>query len=278
MNPDPRVKPFLKWAGGKRQLLSALLEHVPAGFDTYFEPFIGGGALLFALQPSRAVINDSNAELTNCYSAVRDHLEPLLAALACHRNDTDYYYALRDWDRSPDYPCRAPAQRAARIIALNKTCYNGLFRVNAQGAFNVPFGRYTNPKILDRETLEAVSAYLRRVDLTIRTGDFGTAVHDAGTHDFVYFDPPYDPLSDTSSFTGYDLKAFVRPEQLRLKALCDNLTARGTRFLLSNAATPFIAELYKDYRTIRVQATRAINSLASRRGAIDEFLILNYGE
>lgn len=274
------VRPFLKWAGGKRQLLPELRKYIPSLSQnaTYYEPFVGGGALFFDLQRKRAVINDTNAELINCYQVIRDDVENLIAALSQHRNDEAYYYEVRDWDRSPDFAARPAVERAARVIFLNKTCYNGLFRVNSRGQFNVPFGRYKAPTIVDEAVLRAVSKYLNNHKDTIKmlNGDFEEVVCGAKRGDFIYFDPPYDPVSDTASFTGYDVNGFSRAEQTRLKGVVDELRRRECKVLLSNAYTPFIADLYSSYTCVKVGATRAINSNAQRRGKVDEILVMNY--
>ena len=272
------VRPFLKWAGGKRQLLPELQKYLPnpKQYKTYFEPFLGGGALLLALQPNQAVVNDSNAELVNCYKTVRDAVEDLIVALSQHCNTEEYYYDIRDWDRLPNYCTKSAVERAARIIYLNKTCYNGLFRVNSQGQFNVPFGRYTDPNIVDEGVLRAVSAYLNEAHVTILNYDFVDAVKDAKRGDFIYFDPPYDPVSDTASFTGYDINGFGKAEQEKLKMVVDDLTRRGCKVLLSNAYTPFITDLYRGYYRAKVEASRAINSNGQKRGKIDEILVRNY--
>ncbi|NEP16893.1 MAG: DNA adenine methylase [Leptolyngbya sp. SIO4C1] len=276
--PSQVPRPFLKWAGGKRQLLPELLKYVPscAPGRKYYEPFIGGGALLLTLLPQRAVIGDSNAELINCYQVVRDSLGELIEALRQHRNDADYFYQIRAWDRQADYALRTPVQRAARIIYLNKTCYNGLFRVNSKGQFNAPFGRYKRPNILDEAALSAVSNYLQRTEVDIFKADFADSVSTAAQGDFVYFDPPYDPVSETASFTSYDRSGFDRSQQQRLKEVVDELTARGAQVLVSNAYTDFIRDLYQGYPCLRVSATRAINSNALKRGKVDEILIMNY--
>ncbi|HCF29228.1 MAG TPA: DNA methyltransferase [Cyanobacteria bacterium UBA11049] len=271
------VRPFLKWAGGKRQLIPAIIaNHLPKKYNTYYEPFIGGGALLFGLQPKKAVINDSNSELINCYEVVRDSLDELIDALKRHENEKNYYYAIRDWDRDKDYKRKNPVQRASRIIFLNKTCYNGLFRVNSQGQFNVPFGSYKNPNILDVAVLKAVSRYLNENQVEILNQDFQKAVKDAKKGDFVYFDPPYDPVSDSASFTGYDINGFDREEQKRLRETFDDLNGRGCHVLLSNAYTGFIVDLYKNYNQTKISAIRAINSNAQKRGKVDEILVKNY--
>lgn len=279
MKTNTLVRPFLKWAGGKRQILPELLKYAPKQpYKTYYEPFIGGGALLFALQRRRIIMNDSNSELINCYRVVKDAVEELILALSQHCNTEEHYYAVRDWDRSPDYARRSLVERAARIIYLNKTCYNGLFRVNSQGQFNVPFGRYVDPNIVDAGVLRAVSAYLNNCEVTILNSDFSDAVNDAKRGDFIYFDPPYDPVSDTASFTGYDINGFGKDKQMRLKEVFDELNERGCKVLLSNAYTPFVTDLYQQYSQVKIEASRAINSNAQKRGKVDEILVMNYDE
>jgi len=280
MQPDLLVRPFLKWAGGKRRLVPEIrARYLPKQLGTYYEPFFGGGAVLFGLQPDRAVINDSNAELINCCQVIRDTPDELIQQLREHRqhcHSKDYYYQIRDWDRSPNYFQRSPVERAARMLFLNRTCYNGLYRVNSRGQFNVPFGKYKHPRILDEDVLRAVSRYLNQAKLHIRQGDFQRAVQQAEPGDFIYFDPPYDPVSATSSFTAYDSGGFTREDQIRLREEVDRLDRLGCRFLLSNACTPFILDLYKGYYTTRVAMSRAINSNALKRGRIHEVLVLNY--
>jgi len=280
---NPLVRPFLKWAGGKRQLLPEIVKYVPKRISkhTYYEPFIGGGALLFQLQPPKAVINDSNTELINCYKVIRDSLDELMEELSKDKysNSETSYYEMRDLDRSTKkYASLSEVEKAARIIYLNKTCYNGLFRVNSQGQFNVPFGRYKNPNFLDDAVLRAVNKYLNSNDITLLNQDFAEAVKDAKRGDFVYFDPPYDPVSETASFTGYDVNGFNRDEQERLKEEFDALHKKGCKVMLSNSCTDFILDLYKDYQDtiIKVRATRSINSNALKRGRVDEVLVLNY--
>lgn len=272
------LQPFLKWAGGKRQLLPALRDYFPKSFKgiTYYEPFLGAGAVLFDLQPPKARVNDANAELVNCYEVIRSDPEALIEDIRQHENTSDYYYRLRELDRSPDYKRLSPVQRASRIIFLNKTCFNGLFRVNSQGHFNVPYGNYKNPNIINEIVIRAISRYLNTSDIALTNLDFAEAVKLAKRGDVIYFDPPYDPISDTSSFTGYNLDKFDRDEQRRLKSVFDELTARGCKVLLSNSSTEFIESLYSDYWIFRIPANRNINSVGTGRGQIDEFLILNY--
>ena len=281
-------RPFLKWAGGKQQLLPALRAATPSSFERYIEPFLGGGALFFALAqdgripttPGAAVLADLNAELVTTYIEVRDDLDRLagrLAELEAAYLPADaetraaMFYATRD--ESPT----SPLEVAARLFFLNKTCFNGLYRVNRSGRFNVPHGRYSRPRILDRPTLEAASAALCHVE--VRIADFEAVCADARRGDFVYLDPPFHPLSPTSSFTAYTRDDFGREDQLRLKWLMDDLTERGVAVMLSNSPHPWLVGLYEAdrgrYRVERVPARRAINARGAGRGAIDELLVTN---
>jgi DNA adenine methylase len=269
-------QPFLKWAGGKRQLLPTIRKYIPSKYGTYYEPFIGAGAVLFDIQPVVGVINDSNTELINCYKVIKDSIAELILILGQHKNEKEYYYAIRDLDRDPNFKNLDPVQRASRIIFLNKTCFNGLFRVNSAGQFNVPFGSYNNPKIVDEIVLKAVHNYLVTKNIQIMNVDFEQSVKNAKKGDFIYFDPPYDPVSDTSSFTGYDLNGFGKNEQERLWDVYRKLSDKGCYVLLSNSATEFILDLYKDFHIEKVSASRNINSVATGRGKIDEVLVMNY--
>lgn len=276
MEQELRLQPFLKWAGGKRQLLSSIRTYLPKQFATYYEPFVGAGALLFAIRPGKAVINDLNSELINCYRIIKEYLDELLIDLAKHCNDVDYYYQIRDLDRQPHFDGMSAVERASRIIYLNKTCYNGLFRVNSEGQYNVPFGRYKNPRIVDESLLRSISYYLNQNDIKILNTDFTEATREAQAGDFIYFDPPYDPVSNTASFTGYNLSGFGREEQVRLRDHFKILDQKGCFVLLSNSATDFIYDLYRDYKIVTVTANRAINSKADGRGKVAEVLIMNY--
>lgn len=270
------LRPFLKWAGGKRQLLAEIRNYVPYTYGTYYEPFLGAGAVLFHLQPTTAVVNDLNFELMNTYRVVQTDVESLIDGLAQHQNNPEYFYRLRNLDRSADFSSLSLTSRASRIIYLNKTCYNGLFRVNRKGHFNVPYGNYKNPKIVDPVALRAVHRYLTKNRVTLLNEDFQVALQDAVRNDFVYLDPPYDPVSQTASFTSYSLAGFDRDAQLRLKLVYDELNQRGCKVLLSNSATPFVRELYQDYQIVTISAKRPINSNGSKRGAVEEVLVLNY--
>ena len=268
--PSVVAGPFLKWAGGKRQLLQQYSSLFPKTSKKYFEPFLGGGAVFFRLQPSVAVLSDVNEELINCYIVVRDEVEELIQALRVHRNERDYYYSVRAW--KPE--TLTPVQRAARLIFLNRTCFNGLYRVNSKGQFNVPFGRYSNPAICDQTGLTAASLALKRAD--IYAADFEEALDKAQRGDFAYLDPPYNPLNATSSFTGYAQEGFGEAEQRRLASVYRHMDSRGVLLMLSNSASELVTRLYTGFRLVEVAAKRAINSKAGGRGPIPELVILNY--
>ena len=277
---DSRVPaPFLKWAGGKRSLLPRLLPLIPRSMETYYEPFLGGGAVFFALSaagpggapPFRAaVLADRNEELIRCYRAVRDDVDGVLAALGRHRYDSDHYYRVRDMNVAT----LDDAARAARTIFLNRTGYNGLYRVNSSGQFNVPFGRYRSPRLADPPRLLLASAALARAEL--RVDDFSTVVAKARPNDFVYFDPPYVPVSATAKFTAYSEGRFGPPEQERLARLLRELGQGGVRALLSNSHCAATRALYRGLPTKKVEVRRAINSVASRRGPVTEILVRSF--
>lgn len=271
------IAPIVKWAGGKRQLIPDITARMPAAYTGYVEPFFGGGAVLFSVLPERAVINDINSELMNVYRVVRDNTDELIAALKQHENTSEYFYAMRALDRDPAYESMSPVEKASRFIYLNKTCYNGLFRVNRSGHFNAPFGRYKNPNIVNEDGLYKVRDYLTAHQVEIQNQDFEVCMHGAKAGDFVYIDPPYDPVSDSSNFTGYAKNGFSRNEQDRLKQAVDALNEKGAYVMLSNSNTPFINDLYADYRIETVNAKRMINSVAQKRGEISEVLVMNYG-
>ena len=270
------IAPFVKWVGGKRQLMKEICRLVPKEYACYYEPFTGGGAVLFQLEPPKAVINDRNRNLMNTYMVIRDHVEELISDLKTHRNESDYFYQIRALDRSESYEQLSEIKKASRLLYLNKTCYNGLYRVNSSGEFNAPYGKYKKPKIVNEDTLRAVSRYLQENDVKIKNEDFKEVVRTAQAGDFVYFDPPYHPISKSSNFTGYVQGGFDQFDQIRLKECCDDLNARGVKFLLSNSFASFITELYKDYTIESVKAIRAVNSNAKKRGEVNEVLIRNY--
>ncbi len=274
------VKPYLKWAGGKRQLLPEIRKYIPASFDLYVEPFVGAGAVLFDLQPGRAVINDANRQLIMTYEVIRDDVETLIAALKEHaaKNTKEYYYTVREQDRdSAVFGRLSKTEKAARLIYLNKTCFNGLYRVNSQGLFNVPYGRYKNPAICEEETLRGIHEYFRNNEVVILNGDFAKAARMATPDSFVYFDPPYHS-ADNSNFTGYQADGFPEAEQLRLRDVMKELTDQGVKCLLSNSDTEFIRKIYKDkaFRVETVTASRTINSNTAGRGKVNEVLIRNW--
>ncbi|MFN2223638.1 MAG: DNA adenine methylase [Chloroflexota bacterium] len=274
ITPVDGAVPFLKWAGGKRRLLKQYAPYFPgrAAIHRYYEPFIGSAAVFFRLQPIRACLADVNRKLVEIYRVVQQDVEELIRALQVHRNERDYYYQVRGLDPAD----LSAVERAGRLIFLNRTCYNGLYRENRRGQFNVPFGRYVNPTICDEERLRRASLALQGVDLVV--GDFARVVARAGGGDFVYFDPPYAPLSATSNFTNYNRHGFDHDDQRRLAQTIEQLTGRGVRVMLSNSSAPLIYDLYDrpEYRLVPIQARRNINSKAEKRGPVKELLILNY--
>lgn len=269
-------RPFLKWAGGKTQLVGALIEHSPQYFFDYHEPFVGGGALFFYLYRKgrirQASISDLNAELVDTYLAIRDYTREVIELLSGYPYDKEFYYYLRSQD---PWEMELP-ERAARMIYLNKTCYNGLYRVNKKGKFNVPFGRYKSPKYCDVENLQAVSQALHGVN--IFCASFEQVLEQANPGDLVYFDPPYVPLSKTSNFTAYQAAGFSQAAQVKLRDACTKLTKRNVNVILSNSATTLVRDLYTTpgFTLSEVKANRAINSNASRRGKQVELIVTNY--
>ena len=271
------ASPVVKWVGGKRQLLDRLMPLFPESYATYCEPFIGGGAVLFALQPKKAIINDINSELIGVYRAIKDDVDVLIKRLAQFENTKECFYDVRSWDRNAElYNQLTDIDKAARVIFLNKTCYNGLYRVNSAGEFNTPFGRYKNPNIVNESTLRAVHEYFNTADVTILNTSYSEAVQGLPEDSFVYLDPPYDPISVTASFTGYNAGGFSREDQIALRDCCRRLDAAGIKFMLSNSATEFIQDIYSDFKITIVPAKRAINSVGSKRGCVDEVVVRNY--
>ena len=270
----PEAAPFLKWAGGKSRLLSQYDSYFPSpgSISRYYEPFIGSAAVYFHLQPADAHLADCNWKLVETYRVVRDNVEGLIEALQPHKNEKEYYYKVRAQDPQE----LSEVERAARLIYMNKTCYNGLYRENQQGEFNVPFGRYKRPKICDKPRLRAASRALQGVRLT--AADFTDVIVEAGPGDFVYFDPPYVPLNATSSFTSYSRYGFDEADHRRLAETFDTLSERGCRVMLSNSSAPLVYKLYqgRGYHLHEIQARRNINSKADKRGPVKELLIVNY--
>ncbi len=274
---EPSPRPFLKWVGGKRQLLSKLLEAVDAAvpFDDYHEPFLGGGALFFAMARTGRIkktsfLTDVNENLISAYMGVRDEIEKVIKTLLEHKrkHSEPYFYELRS--RMP----RTLANRAARIIYLNKTCYNGLYRENSKGLFNAPFGRYKNPRICDSENLRAVSETLKAAQ--IYATDFTSVAKNANRGDLVYFDPPYTPISKTADFTNYSRDGFNAAAQVKLAELFSELSRKGVKVILSNSMTESTKTLYKNHFIYEVFANRLVNSKSERRGKVPEALITNF--
>ena len=272
------LQPFTKWTGGKRQLLGELRSYMPETYGRYFEPFVGGGALFFDLAPEQAVINDFNEELINAYRQIKNNPAELINLLIKHKenNSKDYYLALRSADRDGRISRMTGVERAARILYMLRVDFNGLYRVNSKNQFNVPYGRYKNPKIVDVDLLYQISEYLNENDIEILETDFAEAVKDAQTGDFVYFDPPYIPLNETSSFTSYTHEGFSYEEQVRLRNTFKELTERGVYAMLSNSSSPLVEELYKDFNIYFVEAQRTNGAKSSSRGKISEIIVTNY--
>ncbi|MEM9069770.1 MAG: DNA adenine methylase [Myxococcota bacterium] len=272
---QPDAQPFLKWVGGKGRLLSQLTPLLPEGVERmrHLEPFMGGGALFFARAPRRAILSDINPALVGTYLAVRDDLPSVvrhLRGLKKRHSKEEFYHVRERYNAGR----MGDARRAATFIYLNKTCFNGLHRVNKKGKFNVPCGRYTNPRILDLEGLTAASEALQKT--TIVCDGFDGLLRRARKGDFVYLDPPYAPVSATSSFTSYASDGFGAEEQRRLRDVYEALDDRGCKLMLSNSDVGFIRELYAKWRIDIVRAPRAINSNASRRGKVNEVVVRNY--
>ncbi len=274
------VHPFVKWAGGKTQLLDVIETHLPETFNRYFEPFVGGGALLFKLQPKAFSINDSNEELMCVYQCLKDNqlFELLKQELLKHEKNhsEEYYYQIREMDKLKDFYNLAVYVRAGRMIYLNKACFNGLYRVNSKGYFNVPSGKKKVVNCFDKKTFDNLNLFFKNRKPVITNTDFEQAVKNAKAGDFVYFDPPYDTWEEKESFTSYDKNAFGKKEQVRLSKVFKELSDKGVYVMLSNHNTKFINELYKDFHITIVPAKRIINSKADGRGAVEEVIITNY--
>lgn len=272
-------RPFVKWAGGKRQIIDKLKKYVPEEFGTYYEPFVGGGALLFELSPSVAVINDSNEELMNVYNVLcnEEKFKKMCSVLNTYeaKHSEEFFYDIRNKDRNKNtYNRLADYTRAARTIYLNKACFNGLYRVNSKNEFNVPFGKKLKVNTYDGSNLIVVSNYLTINDVKIFCVDFEEAVSTAKKGDFVYFDPPYD--SDTQTFNSYTETGFDKDEQRRLAKVFKELDSRGVYVMLSNHNTVLVNELYGNYNIHIIEAKRAINANGKKRGKIEEVIITNY--
>lgn len=266
--------PIVKWVGGKRQLMFDLLKNMPKNYNRYFEPFIGGGALFFELQPTNAYISDMNEELINLYNVVKNDVYELIEELKKHEISKEYFMNIRNIDRTKNYKKWSNIQKASRFIYLNRTCFNGMYRVNSKGEFNVPFGNYKNPRIIDERNLINCSNLLQKTE--IKNADFSEILNYVQNGDFVYFDPPYVPLNETSSFTSYTKDGFDIDMQFKLREVCDELDSKGVKFMLSNSDTKFVNELYENYNIKKVFASRQINANPNGRGKITEVLVKNY--
>lgn len=274
------MSPVVKWAGGKRQILEKLKANLPEKFNNYFEPFIGGGALLFELAPKNATINDVNQELLAIYTCLKDDelYRLMLEELDKHEkyHSEEYYYQVRELDRDPRFELEPLWKRAARAIYLNKSCFNGLYRVNAKGYFNVPSAKKKHVVTYSKANMEEIHEYFKDDNVTILSGDFVEATRNAHEGDFVYFDPPYDSWEDKESFTAYSKFDFNKDDQRRLADCFKDLTNRGVKCMLSNHNTAYINELYNGFNIQIIKAKRMINANAAGRGAVEEVIITNY--
>jgi len=274
-----QYQPFIKWVGGKRGLLEQILPLFPKEFDNYYEPFIGGGAVFFELfsrgllKNKRVILSDINSELINAYNVVKNSSYELIANLEEYKkqHSKDFYYKIRELDRQEEYGALSDLEKATRFIYLNKTCFNGLYRVNKKGYFNTPIGSYKNPNIADRDTILSASEALQNA--TIKQQSFKDVLQFAKKDDLVYFDPPYYPLNETSNFTSYDSNCFLEDEQFELFEIFEKLSDKGVKVVKSNSDTKFIKDLYKNYDIQIVNANRFINSKSNGRGKITEVLI-----
>ena len=273
-------KPFVKWAGGKRQLMSELEKNFPIKFGTYLEPFLGGGAVMFDLltkEPTlKCNVSDLNSDLVLAYVTIRDRLEKLIESLEnhsknYHKHSTGYYYEVRNQEP------KNQIEKVSRLLFLNKTCFNGLYRVNSKGKFNVPLGRYTNPNIVNKENLQAVSKTLQSGKIKISCRDFSSIIKDAKKGDFVYFDPPYQPVSDTANFTSYTHRDFTEDDLERLADLANQLNSKGCNVMLSNSNSKTVKKLFSSgWKIKEIKANRAINSNSQKRTGHKEIIIKNY--
>lgn len=267
------AKTFIRWAGGKGGLIPQLKQFIPKEYNTYIEPFVGGGSMFFYLEPADAFLSDINQELINLYVILRDNVGELLEDLKRHKNEKDYYYKCREQDRTPNYAGWPSVERASRTLYLNKTCWNGLYRVNSSGYFNVPFGDRKNPMIIDANRLRECSKIL--YNATIASASYKSILTFISEGDFVYLDPPYAPVKE-DSFTSYTKEDFGKKDQIELKKMCDKLDEKGVKFMLSNSAASFILDLYGGYHINMIQAPRYISSDGSNRGNVEEVVVTNY--
>ncbi|MCI8330655.1 MAG: Dam family site-specific DNA-(adenine-N6)-methyltransferase [Bacilli bacterium] len=283
-NKNLLVQPFLKWAGGKRQLIPQMEKYLKnIKYTKYYEPFVGGGSILFYLQPTKAIVNDYNKDLIECYKCIKNNYDELIKELEKYENmnNEEDFYRIREYDRKEEYKKWTSIEKSARLIYLNRTCYNGLFRLNSSGQFNTPFGKYKNPNICNKPVLKALHDYFINNDIEFFQEDFEVCCKDVPKGSLIYFDPPYDQFEEQVNFVGYTENGFSKDDQKRLKRLCDNLINKGCTVVISNSATPFIKELYNDkslYTVHTLMAKRNINSKAQKRGEIEEVLIIGKRE
>jgi DNA adenine methylase len=286
---DPYARPFLKWAGGKRLLLPEILPRIPDFEGRYIEPFVGAGAVMLSIPVDKQKIaNDFNPELIAVYVSIRDHREELEEILSTFKNTEKFFLKIRSWDREDDYKSRSIVQKAARFIYLNKTCFNGLYRVNSRGEFNVPFGHYKAPEIFSTQHFIRISQILLGCDqngkkitpkVSLKSGDYRNVTANAKKGDFIYLDPPYDPITTTSSFVSYHKNGFSRQHQVELRDELVRLNKLRIPFLLSNSDTPFIREIYSNKKIFKIeslQVRRTIGASASSRGLVGEVLVSNF--
>lgn len=274
------LTPFVKWAGGKRQLIEQLKMYIPSSYDTYYEPFIGGGALFLNLMPSKAMISDLNEELINTWQVIKKYPHELLEQLSYHQkhNSKEHYLYVRGVDRDGTINKMSPTARAARFIYLNKAGFNGLWRVNKKGQHNVPFSNPKNLNLIMTEKIMEISSYLNRNDISIQHQSYHEAIQNIKAGDFVYFDPPYIPLTKTSAFTSYTKEDFNIDDQIQLRDISKELAQNGVYVMLSNSSSELVYELYSDdiFHIHEVEAKRSINSKGNHRGAIKEVIITTY--
>lgn len=274
------MHPIVKWAGGKHQLLDKIKDLMPKDYYDYYEPFVGGGAVLFEIAPKTAIINDVNVELLAIYTCMKDDMlyKLMIEELDKHEQNhcENYYYEVRSWDRNLRFELEPLWKRAARAIYLNKACFNGLYRVNSKGFFNVPSAKKEKVNTYEQQNMDAIHNYFKNNNILVLNGDFVEATRTAKRGDFVYFDPPYDNFEDKDSFTAYSKFDFNKDDQIRLAECYKDLTKRGVKCMLSNHNTKFVNELYKDFNIHVVNAKRMINANANGRGNVEEVIIINY--
>lgn len=269
------ISPIVKWVGGKTQLLNQLITLLPPeGISSYCEPFLGGGAMLFKLQPQIAFVNDMNIKLIRTYNTIKCFPEELINELSTYQNTSEFFYYIREQER--DNLINNIIQQSARFIYLNKTCFNGLYRENKQEQFNVPYGYYKNPDFINANGIRNMSRYLNSANIYFTSVDFSQVINNLPTGTFVYLDPPYDPVSKSANFTSYTKYGFTINDQIRLKQCCDDMTIKGIKFMLSNSDTDFIRQLYSNYNITEVFAKRSINCNGNKRGNVTELIIRNY--